>query len=625
MIYIFEEYELDTSLYVLRHLGRERRLRAKVFSLLLYLLQHRDRVISKDELSTALWPEQFISDTTLETTLSAARRAVGDSGRAQRVIATIIGQGYRFVAEVSEQLSPEASVLPELISRDEDSAPAESHAAAHPVPSDPAPVSEPLLAKRPFIGRQSYLRQFATCLQETLAGRPRLLLITGEAGIGKTRFLQKIQTIAARHHLDIRAGHCVEAQTLTYLPFIEAMGLLTPNAVEQVEPILGADAESLRWLYPGSPPSPADTAGFVDTTNQAMLQSFAALTRTVIKLAQHRPMLLSLDDLHWADPPCLELLSHLVFNMAQMASQGSVPLLVVGTYRPGTPGDIHVETMGRLRREAICEHLELMGFDEAEISEMLQALLSGRPSPQLLTTVSEVTLGLPLFVQELTHHLSQRQALHEHDGYVATTAATADLRLPDGVTEAILTRTQAVSADCRRVLILAACLGERFSLQTLQQISAMDEEQLLDLLEESMYQHVLISEGQDFQFAHPLIRHVFYNAPSVARRQRFHWQIVQALAHMPTAHPQADMVAMAHHALQAGAVAEAETVVRYAQQAGDYAFSQYDWRQAGRYYTAVLSAAANTDEALSPQRLAELNYLTGVAYARAGDTGLAIT
>jgi DNA-binding winged helix-turn-helix (wHTH) protein len=98
MIYVFGDYELDTRLYELRRARAPIKLEPKVFDALAYLLQHRDRLVSRQELFEYLWPKQFVSDDALERCLREARRAVGDSGSAQRIIKTLCGRGYRFVA-----------------------------------------------------------------------------------------------------------------------------------------------------------------------------------------------------------------------------------------------------------------------------------------------------------------------------------------------------------------------------------------------------------------------------------------------------------------------------------------------------------------------------------------------
>src|SRR5215472_5239689 len=106
MLYVFGDYSLDTQRCEVQCAGQPVHVRAKVFQVLVYLLTHRDRVVPKQELCEQLWPTQFISDATLDSCMAEARRAVGDSGRAQRVIHTRHGYGYRFVAPVTVPSSP---------------------------------------------------------------------------------------------------------------------------------------------------------------------------------------------------------------------------------------------------------------------------------------------------------------------------------------------------------------------------------------------------------------------------------------------------------------------------------------------------------------------------------------
>src|SRR5215510_16136246 len=113
MLYVFGECVLDTQRHELCRAGRVSRLRHKVFQVLLYLLAHADRVVSKQELREQVWPQQFISEAALESTIKAVRQAIGDSGRAQRLLQTVYGQGYRFVAEVmTEDQMPPARPAP---------------------------------------------------------------------------------------------------------------------------------------------------------------------------------------------------------------------------------------------------------------------------------------------------------------------------------------------------------------------------------------------------------------------------------------------------------------------------------------------------------------------------------
>jgi DNA-binding winged helix-turn-helix (wHTH) protein len=115
MRYVFADCELDTQLFVVRSGTTQHPLRPKTLQVLLYLLEHRDRVVPKQELAERLWPDQFISDTVIENNILAARRAVGDSGRAQRIIQTLYGHGYRFIAPVTTADDREERPRPETL------------------------------------------------------------------------------------------------------------------------------------------------------------------------------------------------------------------------------------------------------------------------------------------------------------------------------------------------------------------------------------------------------------------------------------------------------------------------------------------------------------------------------
>src|SRR5262245_633512 len=144
MRYVFGEYTLNTQLYELCHADRPCKLEPQVFNVLAYLLQHRDRVVTKDELLDQLWPNQFISEVTLHHRVMAARKAIGDSGREQRYIKTVHGRGYRFIADVTlAEPSPPTPIRSAIT-------PASADTAARP----PAVLPRP---SRPFVARETEL------------------------------------------------------------------------------------------------------------------------------------------------------------------------------------------------------------------------------------------------------------------------------------------------------------------------------------------------------------------------------------------------------------------------------------------------------------------------------------
>jgi class 3 adenylate cyclase/DNA-binding CsgD family transcriptional regulator/tetratricopeptide (TPR) repeat protein len=472
-----------------------------------------------------------------------------------------------------------------------------------------------------FVGRREELAGIERCLQDAVAGHPRVVLIPGEAGIGKTRLLHEVRSIALHRGLQVCYGRCYEDLALPYLPFVEILRPHLEQLPKDMQQVLGADAEILGQLLhrAGRPLSTAELSTSAQT-EQDKLQLFLAASHTIISLAQSRPMLFVMDDLHWADPPSLDLFGHLGFTVADTAMRESVPLLLLGTYRPLEPEARLARLIARFQREAICQTLILAGLNESETQALVQGLGLVRPSHQLIATISEATQGNPLFIQEVFHHLVQQDALQERGGYVVTTASASDLQLPKHVTGAIAARIEGLSAGCRQLLTLASCLGEHFSLQVLGALSRLSEEELLVLLEEGMHQRLLLSEGQAFQFVHPLIRHVFYHAPSVARRQRMHQQIAQTLENLYVDSLDEHTIEIVHHLIRAGHAAAVEKVVQYARRAGDRAFTVFAWGEAARYYEAALSAAETTGY-LSAHDRAELHYQVGLAHYYDQDVG----
>ncbi len=628
VIYTFGDCIFDTTRYTLYRDGQETRLRPKVFQVLEYLLTQRDRVVSKQDLRDTIWPEQFVGDETLESTVSAVRKSLGDSGREQRLIQTLPGHGYRFVVSVEEQNGPAVDdthqarpAVSELLPlprqdilrqrRDRSSERSRDHSPVHRRP----PVS-------PFVGRSIYLNWCEYALKDVLMGRPNAMFLQGEAGMGKTRLVKEMRDMAQHRRLQIYAGRCSENLSLPYMPFINAMRGPWPQLATELEPGLGVDVGLInQWLQLATTPSVAASALPADEGEQAKLRLFLAVTRMLIVLAQRQPMLLVIDDLHWADPISLELYTHLVFTLADMSESETVPLLLIGTHRPVLPQDHLTRCLARFQREELCEFLELPGLDEAEIHFLLHGLGFERASQQLVHALYEVTSGSPLFIQELLRYLQRRNALHRQAGYLMTTVSPAELRLPDQVTSALLTHVEDLNADCRQLLIAASLMGDAFPLDVLSEVSDMSEEAMLSLLEEALHQGILLSEGQMFHFAHPLMRHVLYHFPSVAQRQRLHWQIAQTLEHLDRAEHGDQTLQIAHHLAQAGAIADADKVMQYARQAADHAFAMSDWQDASHYYEAVLTVAASS-QALPASDLADLHYRAGFAYARDGNVSL---
>ena len=473
----------------------------------------------------------------------------------------------------------------------------------------------------PFVGRAQELALLERWFEDAAAGHPRVVLVQGEAGIGKTRLLHEAMAIARRLGMDVGLGRCYEDLALPYLPFHEILLPRLEQLPDEARASLGIDRETIgQLLHRAGTPSPEARPVLAGQVDHEKLQLFLAVGHATVKFAQRRPMLLMVEDLHWADRMSLDLFDHVAFTAADTAAREPVPIVIIGTYRPLVPEERLGRLIARLQREEVCRSLSLDGLTEGEIHQLIGGLGVLSPSHQLTATVNDATHGNPLFIQEVMHHLLSQAALQEQGGFVVTTAAASDLRLPDQVTGAIVARAEALSEPCRRAFTLAAFLGDGFTLQTLSAMSGVGEDELLDLLEEGMRQRLLRSDGPTFQFAHPLIRHVFYHQPSAPRRLRYHKQIADSLQAMHAESLDKHVLEIAHHLVKAGSVAAQDVVVNFARRAADQAFGVFAWSEAAYYYEAALAAAESTGNLDGSDRAA-LHFRAGLAHYYDQDIG----
>ena len=467
----------------------------------------------------------------------------------------------------------------------------------------------------PFVGRRRYLHWFAQRLEDIRQGRPQVVLLAGDTGIGKTRLLGHVRSVAQNQSMRVYHCRCDEENAVPYLPWVRNLLTEIVQLPTESQSPLQAEVETIRGFLrlQGEAPSTPDLSA-----EYRQRRLFVAVSKAVLALAMQTPTLIIIDDLHWADGPSLDLLSDLVFTVA--AAGTNVPLLLVGTYFPLLATAPLTQAVARYQRQPISHSLLLSGLDDLELYRFLQALGVTHPSQQLVTALRTTTQGNPLFLQEVVHALQQRQALQERGGFLITTLAPEEARLPTQVTSSITAQLERLSKRTREILTLAACFGMQFSPERLCIVSSDREDEVCQALAEGVQQKVLREHGSYVQFAHPLIRHVLYNIPTVHRRQRLHLQLAQGLERWHAANLQAGLRELAPHLLRAGRHDNASQAVWYAQQAGDMAFASFAWREAAGHYEAALKAAEAAG-LCAAQQCAALHYQAGLAHCRARDVG----
>lgn len=587
----FGDCELDLRRRELRRDGVAVAVQPKVLDMIAYLVAHRDRVVPKNELLDALWPGEAVTEASLTFCISAARKAVGDAGSDQRIIKSWRGRGYRFVAETS------------------DSAP-RSAATTQPRPAPTRPASElPTL-----VGRPTERQLLATSVERAKAGRGGLLLLRGEAGIGKTRMLQEAAALARANDCAVLSGTCLDpGGSLPFWPWVEVLkGYSQSVDAGTLADVLGPCASDLAELVPTLRAKlRALNASVSLQPEQARLRLFESFATFLANAASRQPLVVCLDDLHWADRDSLVLLRHLTSDLALL------PLLLIGTYRDTDVARDHpmAAVVADLRRQDRAEVIALAGLGISEVAQLLGQSAGATVSTAMVTAITERSAGNPFFIEQLGRHIARSAA-------TSTSAAKTDASLPESIRDAVHQRLSLLPDECRRLLPVAAVVGNQFSFTTLSTALAgeSDTDSVLESLDHLVSAQVLREvDGApgDYRFTHALLRECLYAELTAVRRVVTHRRIAAALETMVARGIAVHPAELALHFSYAAVDGDSAKAVHYLGQAGDLARQGYAYEEEERLLQqaiALLEVDRAGDEPLRctlQLRLAAAQYSAG--------------
>jgi DNA-binding CsgD family transcriptional regulator len=358
-----------------------------------------------------------------------------------------------------------------------------------------------------FVGREAERSQLAALLQSARSGRGELILIAGEAGIGKTRLVGEALREAS---LPVISASASETRTSPYGPVVQVLRTRLRNSGHDPS-ALGHMAGHLAPLLPelGPPGVSGDRAALFEAVRCA----FAAI-------AEAGPVAIFLDDLHWADDTTLELLPSL------REAAATLPLLLLGAYRSEQVlGDHPVRRLkAELRRKGWFREITLGPLSREEAAELVADILGGPPSPSVVEGLHARTQGVPFLLEELTASLgSDERIVGRPLGTGAVPAET--LPLPESIREAILLRTAGLSFEGRQALEVAAVLGDRFAPELVAEVSAGDGP-----LGEAFSRGLLVEDpGGHVRFRHALTREAVYQEIAWDRRRVLHRTVAGVL------------------------------------------------------------------------------------------------
>ncbi len=461
-------------------------------------------------------------------------------------------------------------------------------------PSSGAPARN--ITAGSFVGRQAELAELNAALEDVLSGRDRLVMLMGEPGIGKTRIALELATCARLRGAQVLWGRCYESMgTPPYWPWAQAIrSYVREHRPEQLRSEMGAGAADiaeivpdLRESMPDLRPPPA-----LGDPQQARLRLFDSISAFLKGAAQTQPLVLILDNLHWADRPSLLLLEFLVQELS------GARLLVVGTYRDIELSREHPlsQTLGELTKEPHLRRIPLRGLAQEEVSNLTELVSGITPPQELVEAIHQQTEGNPLFVTEAVRLLLQEGELSDErvSSPRQDTTQGWTIRIPEGVREAIGRRLTRLSDDCNRVLTVTSVIGRVFGLDQVEQlIPELSQDRLLELLEEALGARI-IEEVPDavgrYQFAHVLIQNTLSGQMSAVRRARLHGDIGEALEELYSADVESHATELAYHFAEAVTVTSPGRLVRYSFLAGEQALATYAYEEAMAHFQRAVAA-----------------------------------
>jgi DNA-binding SARP family transcriptional activator len=479
--------------------------------------------------------------------------------------------------------------------------------------SETRPRLPPALARRersPFVGREDSLGWLRAQWSEARSGSGRLGAIAGDPGIGKTRLASELARAAHEEGAAVLLGRCHEELLVSYQPFVEAFArYVAAVSPEVLRGQVATSGDELARLVPELHrrlPDLAPPAG-VDSEDERF-RLFEAAGSLLANASRSWPVLLVLEDLHWADKPTALLLTHIVRSIQ------AERVLIIGTYRETELGEPLASLLADLHRERAVERLRLGALNRGEVATMISGWLGRAPPTHFAHALHRETEGNPFFIEEVLRHLIEADAVDGTEW--GRLASFTELGIPDGVREAIERRLATLSPATRRVVTMAAAIGRSFSIEVLDGLAELSGERLLEALEEAAERRIVEEEGGAlgrYTFAHALIRETLYASLSGPRRVRLHRRIGAILEREHAGDTEPPLGELAYHFVAAAEPGAAAKAVDYSARAARRALASLAYEEAVAHFERALEALELSN---SPDDATRCELLLGLGEAR---------
>ncbi|MCZ6890321.1 MAG: AAA family ATPase [Gammaproteobacteria bacterium] len=456
----------------------------------------------------------------------------------------------------------------------------------------------------PYVGRASELERLIAMAKNARAGNGLTVLISGEAGVGKTRLVEEVALRARTDGVLVLSGRCQDLEAPpAYHPFIEQIELaLRIVAPERLRRALGDNAPEIAKLMPELRTHFADIVEPVQLSpeheRRYLLNGVAEFSE---RAARVQPLMLVYEDLQWADESTCTLFQHL----AQWLREAAV--LLVGTYRSTElkPASPLAGMLPDLLRQRLAEDILLQRLDKAGVGELIGGRAGKSPPGELVDLVFSETEGNPFFVEEVYRHLTETGKLLDEHGDFRSMVEISDTEVPRSLLLVIEQRLQRVSEMCRKALTTAAVIGRDFQFEVLAAASELGDDELLDAIEEAesatLVNDVSREREARYQFEHEQIRQTLLNGLSFVRRQRTHLRIADAIETVDAQRARE----IGYHLYRAGASADRERTAGFLADAGNRALSSSGFEDALKQFDMTLEVL-DADDGVSRARIHRL-------------------
>jgi predicted ATPase/DNA-binding winged helix-turn-helix (wHTH) protein len=494
-------------------------LRPKSFEVLQFLAEHPGRLLSKEEILEAVWPDTTVTDTVLKVCIREIREALGDDPMSPRFIETSHRRGYRFVASVT-QIDPHDNAS---VSRGRP--PGVRTQAAQSGTTE-------------IVGRDEEIKTLEGFLQQSLAGERQIVFVTGEPGIGKTTLVEAFLDRVSGRDILIARGQCLEqyGASEAYLPVLEAISRLCRDpGSDDILTVLRAHAPTLLAQIPWLIRDRERQALQIDTAGATRERMLRETAEALEALCANNPLMLVIEDLHWSDYSTLDLISYLARR------REPARLMIVGTYRPAdvmSSGHPLNSVKRELEMHRHCGELSLGFLNEAAVAQYLAARFPNNQFPPALAElIQRRTDGNPLFILNLTEFFVSNGLIAPDGGgwRLSESLDQAETGMPDNIRQMIEKQIDALSKEEQLLLEAASFAGVDFSTAVV--ASALDidilqaEEAFENLSRRRLFLQPAGGETSDseielhYGFIHALYQNALYRRVPPARRAHLHRRI----------------------------------------------------------------------------------------------------